>query len=274
MSDMQLITTAEKPQVMGILNVTPDSFSDGGRFYHLEAAFTHAREMVKAGADIIDIGGESTRPQAKPVSVNEELDRVIPVVEKIAAELPVKISVDTSKTKVMEAAIAHGATMINDIAALRYNDALTTIAHYKKIKICLMHMQGTPLTMQNNPVYQNVVQEVKIFLQTRIQACLDAGILEENIIIDPGFGFGKTTVHNLTLMKNLSTFNDLGYPLLIGVSRKSLIGQVLDKPAPDRLSGGLALTALAIAQGAKIIRTHDVAETVDVVKMTYAVINA
>jgi dihydropteroate synthase len=260
------------PQVMAILNVTPDSFSDGGKFFSTDAALKQACLMIDEGANIIDIGGESTRPGAEAVSLQKELDRIIPIIEKIHAELPVKISVDTSKSIVMREAIAAGANMINDVMALRGNGCLETVAASTQIDICLMHMQGKPRTMQKNPHYQNVVNEVKNFLLERIEACLKIGISSERIIIDPGFGFGKTTEHNLLLMQQLQVLTALKYPVLIGVSRKSLIGTVLNKPVTQRLYGGLALAVLAISKGAKIIRTHDVAATIDVLTITQAVL--
>jgi len=262
------------PQIMGILNVTPDSFSDGGRFFSMDSAMQQARQIIAEGADIIDIGGESTRPNAQTVSVQEELDRVMPVVQKIRAEFPIAISVDTSKAQVMREAIAAGVDIINDVSALRYEGNLQAVAESKTVNICLMHMQGTPRSMQNNPHYQNVVKEVKNFLQARIQICLAAGIDSSRIFIDPGFGFGKTVAHNLQLINQLQILTQLNYPVLIGVSRKSTIGTVLNKPVDQRLYGGLALTALAVSKGAGIIRTHDVVATVDVVNMTQAVVNS
>jgi dihydropteroate synthase len=258
-------------QVMGILNVTPDSFSDGGLFFSRDSALNHARQMIEEGADIIDIGGESPRPGAQPVSAQEELDRVIPVVEKIRAEYPIKISVDTTKSQVMHEAIAAGADMINDIMALRGEGCLATVAADDKVQICLMHIQGSPRTMQNNPYYDDVVGEIKAFLLERVQTCLDAGISSNRLLIDLGFGFGKTVAHNLLLMRNLQVFVDLGYSVLVGVSRKSLIGTILNKPVTERKYGSLALAVLAVNKGAAIIRTHDVAATVDALKMTNAV---
>jgi dihydropteroate synthase len=256
---------------MGILNVTPDSFSDGGHYFSLERAFERARQIVTEGADIIDIGGESTRPGAPTVSVQAELDRVIPILEKIRAEWPIRISVDTSQPQVMREAIAKGANLINDVRALQREGSLQVVAN-SQVDVCLMHMQGEPNTMQQNPHYQDVVSEVKHFLQTRIQTCLTAGIDPSRLYIDPGIGFGKTTLHNLILTKNLSQLTQLGYPVLVGFSRKSLIGQILNKPVTERLYGGLALAVLAVSQGVKIIRTHDVAATVDVLRMTNAVL--
>ncbi|OQW95390.1 MAG: dihydropteroate synthase [Beggiatoa sp. IS2] len=260
------------PQVMGILNVTPDSFSDGGHYFSLEKAFDRARQIIAEGADIIDIGGESTRPNAQTISVQAELERVIPILEKIRAEWPLCISVDTSQPEVMREAIVQGAHLINDVRALQREGCLQIVASSKTVGVCLMHMQGEPNTMQKNPCYHDVVGEVKDFLQTRIQACLTAGIAPSRLCIDPGIGFGKTTTHNLLLVKYLSHLTQLGYPVLVGFSRKSLIGQILNKPVTDRLYGGLALAVLAVHQGAKIIRTHDVAATVDALRMIDAVL--
>jgi dihydropteroate synthase len=260
------------PQVMGILNVTPDSFSDGGHFLSRDAALKQAHQMAVEGADIIDIGGESTRPGAQPASVEEELDRVIPVLEKMRAELPIPISVDTSKAQVMREAIAAGADMINDVRALRGEGSLTAVAASNKVQVCLMHLQGEPRTMQLNPHYDDVVNEIKAFLLARVQVCLEAGIASSRLLIDPGIGFGKTVEHNLLLMKQLEVFTELGYPVLVGVSRKSLIGKVLNKPVTERLYGSLALAVLAVSKGVAVIRTHDVAATVDALKMTHAVL--
>jgi len=265
-------TQYQSPQIMAVLNITPDSFSDGGHFISVDAAFAQARKMVAEGADIIDIGGESTRPNAKPVSIQEELDRVIPILEKIRAELPITISVDTSKAEVMQAAIEAGANIINDVNALRGENCLKTVAAHSDIKVCLMHMQGNPTTMQQHPHYKDVVEEIKTFLLNRIQACLEQGIAHSRIIIDVGFGFGKTLEHNLQIMNQLQIFTGLGYPVLIGVSRKSMIGQVLGKETHERLYGGLALAVLAVQKGATIIRTHDVAPLVDALKMAHAVL--
>jgi dihydropteroate synthase len=261
------------PQVMGILNVTPDSFSDGGLFISAERAIQQARRMVDEGAAIIDVGGESTRPGAKPVSVAEEIDRVIPVIEAIARELPVVISVDTSKSKVMRAAVTAGAGLINDVRALREEGALNVVAELG-VPACLMHMRGEPRSMQKNPHYLDVVSEVKSFLAERVSRCIEAGIARERLLIDPGFGFGKMTEHNLVLIKHLDAFLDMGLPVLMGVSRKSTIGAVLEKPVEDRLPGSLALATLACWMGARIIRAHDVTATVDALKICQAVKNA
>ncbi len=260
------------PQVMGILNVTPDSFSDGGYFFSMPSALNQARLMIEEGAKIIDIGGESTRPGAESVSVQEELDRVIPVVEQIRARWPILISVDTSKAKVMREAITAGADMINDVMALRAKGSLAAISASERVQVCLMHIQGEPRTMQHNPHYDDVVNDLKTFFLERLKVCLDAGIASNRLLIDPGFGFGKTVEHNLRLMKQLEVFTELGYPVLVGVSRKSLIGMILNKPVTERLYGSLALAVLAVSKGARIIRTHDVAATVDALKMTHAVL--
>ncbi|EDN69757.1 dihydropteroate synthase [Beggiatoa sp. PS] len=228
--------------------------------------------MVKAGATIIDIGGESTRPGAAPVSVQEELDRVLPILEKIRAELPILISVDTCKAQIMREAIATGADIINDVMALRGEGSIAAVANSDTVQICLMHLQGEPRTMQQNPHYENVINDIKTFLLERVQVCLDADIAKNRLIIDPGFGFGKTLEHNLLLMKQLQQFTELGYPVLVGVSRKSMIGKILDKPVTERLYGSLALAVLAISKGATFIRTHDVAATIDALKMTHAVL--
>jgi dihydropteroate synthase len=256
--------------VMGILNVTPDSFSDGGRFKGRDRALEHAREMVKAGATLIDVGGESTRPGALAVSVQEELDRVCPVVEAIAAELDVIISVDTSTPEVITQGARLGMGLVNDVRALRRPGTLEAAAR-TQAAVCLMHMQGEPGTMQNNPHYTDIVGEVSDFLVGRLAACQNVGIDASRVIFDPGFGFAKTHAHNLGLFKHLERLEALGRPLLVGVSRKSIVGQALGKPVDDRLFGSLALAALAMFKGAKILRVHDVAETVDVVRMIAAV---
>lgn len=260
-----------KPRVMGILNVTPDSFSDGGNFLSVENALAQARQMVAEGAAIIDVGGESTRPGAATVSAREELRRVLPVVQAISAELPVPVSVDTSKPEVMRQAVAAGAGMINDVRALRTKDALA-MARDLGVPVCLMHMQGEPRTMQEAPGYRDVVAEVREFLMRRIQACIDAGMQEERLIVDPGFGFGKTPAHNLRLLHGLERLVGIGPPVLVGLSRKSLIGQLLgDAPPHRRLYGGLALAVLAAAKGAAIVRVHDVRPTVEALTVAQAV---
>lgn len=262
-----------QPAVMGILNVTPDSFSDGGQYITPEAGVRHALQMIEEGADIIDIGGESTRPGAKAVSVQQELDRVIPVIEVLRRQSAIAISVDTSKAEVMQAAVAAGANIINDVRALQEKAALETAARLN-VPVCLMHMKGQPRTMQHAPVYQDVVHEVMDFLSGRIAACEQAGIARENIIIDPGFGFGKQLEHNLLLFRHLEAFSCFDLPLLVGVSRKSMISAVLDVPVEARMPASIAMAGLAIWLGASIIRAHDVQATVDAVKMVTAIKNS
>nr|WP_298171227.1 dihydropteroate synthase [uncultured Pseudomonas sp.] len=258
------------PQVMGILNITPDSFSDGGRYAQRDAALRHAEAMWRAGASLIDVGGESTRPGARAVSAVEELERVAPVVEAIAGELDVIISVDTSTPAVMREVARLGAGLINDVRSLQREGALAAAAD-SGLPVCLMHMRGEPTTMQQDPRYADILSEVRGFLVERMAACATAGIAAERLILDPGFGFAKTLEHNLRLFKHLESLHELGRPLLVGVSRKSMIGRVLGHEVGGRLYGSLALAALAIGKGAQILRVHDVAETVDVVRMLAAV---
>jgi dihydropteroate synthase len=258
-----------RPVVMGVLNVTPDSFSDGGRYAGREDAIAQGLRMVEEGAGILDVGGESTRPGAEAVSGHEEIRRVAPVIESLAKQVRVPISVDTSKPEVIAAALAAGASMVNDVRALREPGALAAAAS-SNAAICLMHMQGEPRTMQHEPRYQDVVAEVAMFLRERVDACVAAGVSRERLVIDPGIGFGKLTGHNLALLAALPRLADLGLPLLIGVSRKSLLGQLLGRPVGERLAGGLALAAAAVLAGADIIRVHDVRETVDAVKAAAA----
>ncbi|MDH5327864.1 MAG: dihydropteroate synthase [Gammaproteobacteria bacterium] len=266
------------PQVMGVLNVTPDSFSDGGLFLDQEKALQQARLMVQEGASIIDIGGESTRPGATSVSEQEELDRVIPIIELLRRELPTIVSIDTSKAAVMREAVAAGAGLINDVAALR-GEGCMAVAAQLNVPVCLMHMQGEPGTMQHQPQYENVVQEVKQFLEQRIAACIAAGMSRDKLLIDPGFGFGKSTQHNLSLVKHLHEFHSLACPILVGFSRKSTIGALLSandipRPADQRLFGSLALASIAQWQGASIFRVHDVAATADVLKVGRALLQS
>jgi dihydropteroate synthase len=256
--------------VMGILNVTPDSFSDGGRFLLRDVAVAHARRMAAEGADIIDVGGESTRPGAAAVPVQEELDRVIPVIEALRDALPVALSVDTSKPEVMRAAVAAGAGMINDVTALRADGALDA-ARDAGVPVCLMHMQGEPRSMQRDPRYGDVVAEVREFLSGRIAACEAAGIPRERLVIDPGFGFGKTLEHNLALLRRLREFAMLGVPVLAGLSRKSMIEKALGLPLERRLYASLALALIAARNGARILRVHDVAATREALRMAEAV---
>jgi len=259
-----------RPQVMGILNITPDSCSDGGDFFAVKAALAHARLMVEEGAAIIDVGGESTRPGAAAVAEEEELRRVIPVIEALSRELEVPVSIDTAKPRVMREAVAAGAGMINDVRALQAPGALEVVRELE-VPVCLMHMQGEPRTMQQAPRYGDVVAEVLAFLEERLAACRAAGIGEERLLIDPGFGFGKELAHNLELMRHLDRFLTMGRPLLVGVSRKAMIGGVLDVPVNDRLYGSIALATLAVWQGAAIVRSHDVRPTVDALRICHAV---
>lgn len=258
------------PLVMGVLNVTPDSFSDGGAFLRPQVAVEHAWRMVAQGAGIIDVGGESTRPGALPVGADEEIDRVLPVIEALVAELPVPVSVDSSKPEVMRAALLAGASMVNDVMALRAPGAMAAVAS-SKAAVCLMHMRGEPRSMQDDPHYDDVVADVRQFLSARVNACEAAGIARERLVVDPGFGFGKTLEHNLRLLAELDVFGCDGLPVLVGLSRKSLIGRLTGRPADQRLAGSVALAALAVAHGASIVRAHDVAETVDAVSIAVAV---
>jgi len=256
---------------MGILNITPDSFSDGNRYKSLSQAIDKANEMVDAGVDIIDIGGESTRPGARGISENEEIDRVIPVLEQVH-KLHVSVSIDTSKAAVMRAAVHAGANMINDVRALQEENALTTAAELQA-PVCLMHMQGAPRTMQSQPNYQNVVQDVLQFLQQRVIACENAGISKELLSVDPGFGFGKSLAHNLQMLNSLDTFAALGLPILTGLSRKSMLGEITGKAVEQRLAPSLAVALIAMQKGARIIRVHDVAETCDIRQVYLALKN-
>jgi len=251
-----------KAIVMGILNVTPDSFSDGGRFDHAEQALEHAMRMQQDGADIIDIGGESTRPGAASVTVDEELERVIPVIRAIRQQTSLPISIDTSKSEVMRAAVGEGANMVNDVNALQAKGALEACAELN-VPVCLMHMQGEPRTMQQDPRYDDVVQDVADFLRQRYLACVDAGIDRSNIVIDPGFGFGKTLQHNLDLLNGLESICALDLPVLVGISRKSMLGAILDRPVNERLYAGIAAAVIAYQKGARLFRVHDVGPTRD-----------
>ena len=259
-----------RPEVMGILNITPDSFSDGGEFFSTNRAVERGRDMVADGAGIIDIGGESTRHGAEQVTEQEQLDRVIPVIEQLAPVLEVPISIDTRKPAVMRAAVNAGAGMINDINALREPGAIEA-AMETGVPVCLMHMRGTPQTMQDAPEYTDVLEEVGQFLQERILACLAGGISRDRLLLDPGFGFGKTVVHNLQLLNQLDKLAAFGYPLLVGFSRKSMIGAVMDLDIDNRTHPGIALAALAVWQGAHIVRSHDVRATWQAIRMCAAV---
>jgi len=258
------------PVVMGVLNVTPDSFSDGGRFAALPAALAEAERLASEGAAIIDVGGESTRPGAAPVAVDEEMRRVIPVIEHLVERLAVPVSVDTSKPDVMRAAIAAGASMINDVTALRTPGAIETVAE-SDVALCLMHMQGEPRSMQQAPRYMDVLAEVRDFLHGRVARCVEAGISVSRLVIDPGFGFGKTLEHNLELLRRLPELVAVGYPVLVGLSRKSMIGKLTGRAEGERLGGSLALATLAVLSGARIVRAHDVGPTIDAIRIVAAV---
>jgi dihydropteroate synthase len=255
-----------QPHVMGILNVTPDSFSDGGKHASVEKALKRALEMVEQGATFIDIGGESTRPGAPDVSLQEELDRTIPVIEAVARNSDCVISIDTSKAQVMTEAVKAGAGLINDVRALQEPNALEAAAN-AKVPVCLMHMQGQPRTMQHNPSYNDVVADVSVFLSDRVKACEAKGIAKEQVLLDPGYGFGKSLEHNYALVKHLPESMELGYPVLVGMSRKSMIGNLLNRKVDERLAGSISLATIVAQMGAHIIRVHDVAETADAVNI-------
>lgn len=262
-----LLSTHDDSIVMGVLNITPDSFSDGGQFKPLDAAVAQALSMQQQGAHIIDVGGESTRPGAQDVSQSEELQRVIPVIEAIRQQSNICISIDTSKPEVMRAAVNAGADLINDVNGLRADGALQMCAQLN-VPVCLMHMQGLPRTMQAQPEYLHVVDDICRFFEDRIQACLAAGIAREHLVLDPGFGFGKTLEHNLCLLKNLNEFNQFRLPILAGLSRKSMLGSILGEAAADeRLYASISAAVLARVNGAKIIRVHDVQQTIDALKV-------
>lgn len=261
-----------RPQIMGILNITPDSFSDGGDFFSAQKAIEHAQQMVTEGAAVIDIGGESTRPGAQPVTASEEIDRVVPVIEALR-DLAVPISIDTSKPEVMRAAVKAGAGMINDVCALRSDGALDAAAELK-VPVCLMHMQGEPRGMQQHPQYDNVVEDIKQFLLERADKCEQAGIARNQIIIDPGFGFGKTLQHNLSLLRHLDEFVASGLPVLAGISRKSMLGTILDAEPGQRVFGSVAAAVIAAMKGAIILRVHDVAATRQALEVCQAALEA
>ena len=273
---MRIIDCAGRPlklgriAVMGILNVTPDSFSDGGEFQNPRRAVARGVQMVEEGADLLDVGGESTRPGATPVSAAEEMGRILPVIEGLRNAVSVPISVDTSKPEVMRAAVRTGAGMINDVLALRMPESIETVAGLG-VPVCLMHMQGEPRTMQQNPVYSNVAEDVCRFLDERVAACEKGGIPRNRLLVDPGFGFGKTLSHNLDLLRNLRTVAGLGLPVVAGLSRKSLIGMATGLPTERRLHASVALALLAARNGASIVRVHDVGPTVEALRMLEAV---
>ncbi|MFT4591515.1 MAG: dihydropteroate synthase [Gammaproteobacteria bacterium] len=265
-----------QPRIMGVLNCTPDSFSDGGRYQKFDSALRHAAQMIEEGADIIDVGGESTRPGAPEVSIDEELQRVVPVIEALHREFDVPVSVDTSKPDVMLAAAAAGAGMINDVAGLRNPGALDAAALVHRqsgVAVCLMHMQGTPRTMQQSPAYQNVVTEVLQFLLQRAKVAETAGIAASSLVLDPGFGFGKTVKHNLSLLHDLGVYADYTYPILVGLSRKVMIKKILASNSDERLIGSVTLALLAAQRGAHIVRVHDVKATADALTLLQALAN-
>jgi dihydropteroate synthase len=270
-SDGSPLVQTGRAAIMGILNVTPDSFSDGGLFLSVSQSIDHAARMIAEGADIIDIGGESTRPGASAVSVDEELERVLPVINAISERFDVMISIDTSKAEVMEAAVRAGAGMINDVRALAAKGALQ-VAAKMTVPICLMHMQGQPKSMQDNPVYDDVVADVRDFLSKRVDACVEAGIDINRLILDPGFGFGKTQQQNFALLNHLESIRKHDLPILVGLSRKSIIAQTLGLDVGERTCASIALALLAVLNGANIVRVHDVKETIQAIRMAEAVL--
>jgi len=261
------------PRIMGILNVTPDSFADGGEWFAFDTAVAHGRELIAEGADILDIGGESTRPYAEPVPVEEELRRVIPLLEALAGE-PTQLSVDTMKLPVAEAALDAGATYVNDVTAFRHDPRIATLVAARRSDCCLMHMLGEPRTMQDDPRYEDVVDDVKAFLVERVEFAISAGIVEERIQIDPGIGFGKTLEHNLELLRRLDEITALGFPVVIGTSRKSFLGRLTGREDPhDRVHATVATTVMAYERGARVFRVHDVAATADALKVAAATLS-
>jgi len=267
----QFILDLTSPRVMGILNVTPDSFSDGGHYSQTDIAVTQAYKFIEEGADIIDIGGESTRPNAEPVSLQEELDRVIPVIESLASKVDIPISIDTYKPAVMRAAIAAGASIVNDVKALQEAAAIEAVAN-ADVAVCLMHMQGEPQNMQDDPHYDDVVKDVVTFLLDRVAICEQAGIQKNRLLIDPGFGFGKTRIHNITLIQQLNTLVNTGYPVLVGLSRKSVLGQMTGNDIDARLYASVSAAVVSAMNGAKILRVHDVKATVEALKVVTAIL--
>lgn len=261
--------TFSRPHIMGIVNVTPDSFSDGGQFLTKNLAVQHALQLVEDGADILDIGGESTRPGAEPVSLDEELSRVIPVIEALQSLVDVPISIDTYKPTVMREAIQAGASIVNDIQALQADGAIEIVAS-SQVGVCLMHMQGTPKTMQLAPTYQNVVQEVADFLRTRLQVLVQVGIAKNRVLLDPGFGFGKRVEDNIQLLQQLDQLTQIGQPLLVGLSRKSILGTIAGGDVTQKLHAGIAASVISIMKGASIVRVHDVKATADAFKVVNA----
>ena len=270
LSCAELVLNIEIPQIMGILNVTPDSFSDGGQFTQIDSALSQVERMIRDGAQIIDIGGESTRPGARDVSEKDEISRVVPVLKAIKQRFDIIVSIDTSKAGVMSEAIANGAGIINDVRALQ-NDGCLAIMSQCELPVCLMHMQGLPRSMQTSPQYHNLIDDIKMFFEQRIEQCEQMGINKQRLILDPGFGFGKTLTQNYHLLAHFADFKSLDLPLLAGLSRKSMIGNLLNRDVEQRLAGSLTTAILAVQQGAKIIRVHDVKETMDAIRILNAV---
>lgn len=265
------------PLIMGILNVTPDSFSDGGQFNNIEAAIHHGKRLIDEGADIIDIGGESTRPGSDRVSVKDQIERVVPIINAISETLPdhVEISIDTTRAKVAEAALSSGATIVNDVSGGNDDPEIINLCADKKCPYIIMHMQGSPETMQNDPSYDDVVSDIKLFLETRVSDCIKAGVDEKNIVIDPGIGFGKTREHNLTLLKNLKVFSDTDYHVLLGTSRKRFMGSICTVNSADELIGATtATTALGVKAGVKMFRVHDVKPNRQAADVAWAILNS
>ena len=261
----------ERTHVMGVLNVTPDSFSDGGRYFEPERAVEHGLQMARDGADIIDVGGESTKPYAKRLSCSQEMDRVIPVIEVLARELSIPISIDTYKSEVAQEGLKAGASIINDISALRFDPNMAPVAARHDVPLILMHMKGTPENMQQNPHYRDLISEISQFLKDAIDRSVKAGVREELIIVDPGIGFGKTFDHNLEIIKKLGQFKSLGRPLLLGTSNKAFIGHILDKGVDERDTGSMASVAAGVMNGAQMVRVHNVKMGVETVKVIDAI---
>jgi dihydropteroate synthase len=270
----RVLDLSSRTHLMGVLNVTPDSFSDGGKFFKLEEAIKQGLKLAEEGADMIDIGGESTRPGSEPVTIEEELRRVIPVIEELTKMIQVPISIDTYKSRVAKEALDSGASMVNDISGLRYDPEMKKVIAKYDVPVVLMHIKGTPKNMQENPHYDNLIEEIKTYLIESIKIAKEAGIDGDKIIIDPGIGFGKTPEDNLRILKNLNEFTELGRPLMVGVSRKSFIGKILNLPTEERLEGSLASMAVAIMNGANILRVHDVKESKMVAKLVDAILKS
>jgi dihydropteroate synthase len=270
----RVLDLSSRTHLMGVLNVTPDSFSDGDRFFELEEAVEQGLKLAEEGADIIDVGGESTRPGSEPVAIEEELRRVIPVIEELAKRIKTPVSIDTYKSRVAKEALDSGASMVNDITGLRFDPEIKKVVAKYDVPVVLMHIQGTPKNMQESPKYENLLEDVKSYLSQSISIAEKAGIGEDKIIIDPGIGFGKTLNDNLMILKNLVEFKNLGRPVMIGVSRKSFIGKILDLPTDERLEGSLASMAVAIMNGANILRVHDVKESKRVAKLVDAILKS